>query len=124
MAEPTPSSPPTSTTPTKKTARQTQWGGMASIVVFLFLVGVSSLVVIATLAGTLSRAVELHRGAMYALFIGLTLGGSPLLIRMIGRFNTTTVVGVLAGLGLMIVIAATHESRPDSAALCIWYQNG
>ena len=86
-------------------------------IVFLCLVGAAALVAIATLAGTLSRAVTLHRGAMYALFVGLTLGGAPLLIRMIGRFNTATVAGVLLGLGLMVLIAATNEERPDSAAV-------
>jgi len=86
-------------------------------IAFLCLVGAAALVAVATLAGTLSRAVTLHRGAMYALFIGLTLGGAPLLIRMIGRLNKGGVVGILLGLGLMILIAVTNERGPDSAAL-------
>jgi len=86
-------------------------------VAFLCIVGAAALVAVATLAGTLSRAVTLHRSAMYALFIGLTLGGAPLLIRMIGRFNAATVAGVVLGLGVMILIAATSEDRPDSEAV-------
>jgi len=86
-------------------------------IAFLCIVGAAALVAIATLSGTLSRAVTLHRSAMYALFIGLTLGGAPLLIRMIGRFDKATVAGVVLGLGLMLLIAATSEERPDSAAV-------
>ncbi len=86
-------------------------------ITFLCLVGVGAVVAIAGLAGTLSKAVTLHRSAMYALFIGLTLGGAPLLTRMIGRVNTSAAVGAAMGLGLMILIAMTSTDRPDSEAV-------
>ncbi len=86
-------------------------------VTFLGLVGVGAIVAIVALAGTLSQAVTLHRSAMYALFIGLTLGGAPLLTRMIGRVSAPAVVGAIMGLGLMIVIAMTSAERPDSVAV-------
>lgn len=84
---------------------------------FLCLVGAGAVVAIAGLAGTLSRAVTLHRSAMYALFIGLTLGGAPLLIRMIGRPRASSAVGAVIGLGLMVLVAMTGTDRPDSEAV-------
>lgn len=84
---------------------------------FLVVLGAGAAVAIGGFAGTLSRAVTLHRSAMYSLFIGLTLGGAPLLIRMIGAFRGPAVAGALAGLALMLVIAFTNKARPESDAI-------
>lgn len=84
-------------------------------ILFLAVIGVGAAVAIGGFAGTLSRAVTLHRSAMYSLFIGLTLGGAPLLMRMIGVFRGPAVAGALAGLALMLVIACTNRTRPESA---------
>jgi len=84
---------------------------------FLVVLGAGAAVAIGGFAGTLSRAVTLHRSAMYSLFIGLTLGGAPLLIRMIGAFRGPAVAGALAGLALMLVIACTSRARPESDAI-------
>ncbi len=56
-------------------------------ITFLATVGFAAVVAIAALAGTMSRAVTLHRSAMFSLFIGLTLGGAPLLVRMLKGFS-------------------------------------
>lgn len=45
---------------------------------------------------------------MFALFIGLTLGGAPLLMRMIGRPTVGCVIAALIGLGLMVIVAASR----------------
>lgn len=81
------------------------------------LVGGAAVVAIGALAGTLREVVTEHRGAMYALFIGLTLGGAPMLVRMIKRFSLSTGIGVAVGLGLMIAIALTKEEPPDKSAV-------
>jgi len=86
-------------------------------VTFLAIVGTGAVIAIGGCAGLLSRAVTLHRGAMYALFIGLTLGGAPMLISMIGKFRLPAVAGLIGGLALMILIATTREARPDSDAI-------
>ena len=86
-------------------------------VVFMAIVGASALVAIAALAGTLSRAVTLQRSAMCALFIGLTLGGVPLLVRMLGRPTASSGIGLALGLALMILMAATKSEPPDKAAI-------
>jgi putative membrane protein len=86
-------------------------------VTFLGLVSGAALVVIATLAGTLSRAVTLHHSAMFSLFIGLTLGGAPLLMRMLAGFNASSVAGLLVGLAIMVTIAVTKDEPPDKSAI-------
>jgi len=86
-------------------------------IAFLATVGCSALVAIAALAGTLSRAVTLHQSAMFSLFIGLTLGGAPLLARMIGRARVSAVVGAILGLAVMVAIAMTKEEPPDTEAV-------
>ncbi len=72
---------------------------------------------IATLAGTLSRAVTLHESAMFSLFIGMTLAGVPLLARRLGRLTGAAAVGLLLGLGAMMTIALTKEEPPDKQTI-------
>ena len=84
---------------------------------FLAIVGFAAVVAIAALAGTLSRAVILHRNAMFSLFIGLTLGGTPLLIKMLKGFTASSIIGVAAGLAIMITIATTKSEPPDEVAI-------
>ncbi len=86
-------------------------------VMFLGIVAFSAGIAIVTFAGTLSRAVTLHRSAMFALFIGLTLGGVPLLLRMLKRFTFRAGIGLAIGLALMILIATTREEPPDKSAI-------
>ncbi len=83
-------------------------------VTFLAVVGGAAVVVIATLAGTLSRAVTLHQSAMFSLFIGLTLGGVPLLVRLLKGLSASSTVGVALGLSMMIVIALTNHEPPSA----------
>ena len=46
---------------------------------------------------------------MFALFIGLTLGGTPVLVRMIGRFRSSAVIAAVAGFAVMVAVALAHE---------------
>ena len=46
---------------------------------------------------------------MFALFIGLTLGGAPLLVRMIGKLTGPTVVATVAGLAVMAAVALLRQ---------------
>lgn len=82
-------------------------------ITFLAIVGFAAVAAVAALAGTLSRAVILHRSAMYSLFIGLTLGGAPLLIRMLKGITVASAVGIVVGLGIMVTVAATKQETPD-----------
>ena len=52
---------------------------------------------IVLLAGTISSLLVSHRWAMYAIFIGLTWGGAPLLVRMLRPFTPAAWIGVVCG---------------------------
>ena len=49
---------------------------------------------------------------MFGLFIGLTLGGVPLLLRMIGRPTRNCLIAALVGLAVMAVIAGPARGCP------------
>lgn len=89
-------------------------------VMFLGMLGGVAVVTVASLAGPMRGLVVSQRTAMYALFIGMTLGGVPALWRMTRPLRGGTVVGVLLGVTLMVAIAAsgpsTHPSGHDGAA--------
>ena len=66
----------------------------------------SALLAIVLLAGPVKNLVVHHRWIMYSLFIGLTLGGLPVVARLIGRKKTTGVwLGAVAGFIAMSVLA-------------------
>lgn len=84
---------------------------------FMAVIVASAGVAIVALAGTLSRAVTLHQGAMFSLFIGLTLGGVPALMRMLKRVSHAAVFGATIGFGVMLLIAVTRQEPPDREAI-------
>lgn len=86
-------------------------------VLLLGTIGGAAAMAIVLFAGVLGRAVTLHTSAMFSLFIGLTLGGAPLLFRMIGRITPSVVVGMLVGLAAMTAIAVHREEPPDKVAI-------
>ena len=64
-------------------------------------VGGAALVTILLLAGSVKGLVADHRWIMYSLFIGLTLGGVPLVWRMARPGSPALLAGALAGLVAM-----------------------
>ena len=73
--------------------------------IVLGLVGVAAAVAILLGAGPVKDAVVEHRWAMYSLFIGLTLGGVPVLWQMARPATNTSWVGMGAGLIVMAGLA-------------------
>ena len=76
----------------------------ASLVLLVAVAG-GAVVAIVGLAGTVVWAVTEHRWVMYSLFIGLTLGGLPLLKRMTGRTSKRVVAGMVCGFLAMAALA-------------------
>lgn len=76
-------------------------------------VGAAAAGVIVLLAGPVRGLVVSQRWAMYSLFIGLTLGGVPLLLRMARPLTRTFAAGTGAGLVAMILLA--FSSPPTGA---------
>ncbi|MBT8485614.1 MAG: DUF368 domain-containing protein [Phycisphaerae bacterium] len=64
-----------------------------------------ALVAIATLAGVVGGLVVDHRWVMYSLFIGLTLGGVPLLWAMLRPLDSTVVVAATIAIAAMAALA-------------------
>ncbi|MFQ5414565.1 MAG: DUF368 domain-containing protein [Phycisphaerae bacterium] len=67
-------------------------------------------------SGPMRAAVRDHHSAMYALFIGMTLGGAPLLYGMLQPVRRSTCIGVVVGLAIMIGIAASRPREPEHRA--------
>ena len=68
------------------------------------------------LASVAGYLVVHHRWIMYSLFIGLTLGGVPVLWRMLRRVDATVVVATLAGLGAMAAVALVEPATSAGAS--------
>lgn len=81
----------------------------------LTIIVVSALLTIVIGAGTMRTLVVEHRWMMYSLFIGLTLGGVPLLWTMVRPMNAPAVLGAAGGLVVMIVLAGLESTTGGSA---------
>lgn len=81
-----------------------------SMVLTLGSVVVGALAAIAGLAGVIHWALVEYRWVMFALFIGLTLGGVPILWKMARPWGNDTLGGALAGLVAMGALVALQES--------------
>ncbi len=79
-------------------------------------VGGAAALAIGGLAGAVKNLVVDHRWVMYALFIGLTLGGVPLGWRLIGRQRTRGMwAGAILGLTGMVLVALAQMQAGGSA---------
>jgi len=65
------------------------------------------------LAGTVKGLVQDHRWVMYSLFIGLTLGGLPLIWRMTRPATPAVVAGAAGAFAVMLVMAITGGGVSD-----------
>lgn len=84
-------------------------------VTFLAVVGLCAALTIATLADWMRWLVTDHQSAMFALFIGMTLGGVPALARRFTRFDTTAGIGLVIGMTIILAIALTGEDVTHSS---------
>jgi len=79
-------------------------------IVFLAVLGGFAAGSIYSLSSVILYLLFHYDSIMYALFIGMTLGGAPMLLRSLGRLSTVAVVSVAAGLAVMIAVALVRES--------------
>lgn len=66
-------------------------------------------VTIPLLAGTVKDLVINHQWVMYSLFIGLTLGGVPVVWKMIDRVTAGVWIGAIVGFVVMAVVASIQS---------------
>ena len=65
-------------------------------------------------AETLGSLVHEQRWIMFSLFIGLTLGGVPLLWSMIRPISTSAILGCIAGIAAMALLTLVDLGQSDS----------
>ncbi|MCK5246854.1 DUF368 domain-containing protein, partial [Candidatus Bipolaricaulota bacterium] len=75
-----------------------------SLVVLGSVVAAASLAVLLC-AGTVKDLVVTHRWVMYSVFIGLTLGGLPIVLKLIGKWNSRAWWGAAGGFVAMGLLA-------------------
>ncbi len=79
-------------------------------------VAVPAVLAIAILAGTIRDTVLLHRWIAYSLFIGLTLGGAPTLLRLLRPMSNVAMVSTIIAFLGMVGLAIVQEGRSDAVA--------
>jgi len=86
-----------------------------TIVILGVIVG-SAVVSIGALAGLIALALADFRWGMYSLFIGLTLGGVPIMLRLVRPFTNAAWIGLAVGLAAMLALVALQSMQPAGGA--------
>jgi putative membrane protein len=94
--------------------------------VLLGTIAVSAALAILLLAGTVKELVVEQRWVMYSLFIGLTLGGVPLVWRLARPGSVAVAGGGVLGFALMLLMAAAPGSSGGAgeASLTLLFLSG
>lgn len=74
-------------------------------IVFLGVLGTCAAGAVVVLSSVILYLLFAYSSLMFALFIGLTLGGTPTLLKMIGRITGPVVMATVAGIAVMVLIA-------------------
>jgi putative membrane protein len=82
----------------------------------LAVVVLAALVAIGGLSGVIAQALVDFRWGMFSLFIGLTLGGAPLLLRMTRPFNGAAYAGLASGAAAMLALALLQTTAADGGS--------
>ncbi|WP_428386921.1 DUF368 domain-containing protein [Mucisphaera sp.] len=78
-------------------------------------VALAAILAIALLAGPVKDLVVHHRWIMYSLFIGLTLGGVPVIWRLIGKASPAVYIAAVIGFVAMAALAMAQANNPTAA---------
>ncbi len=82
---------------------------MRSLILLASVVASAALAIL-LLAGSVKDLVTGYRWLMYSLFIGLTLGGVPLVYRMAKPISSTVLLGAAGGFAVMLVMVVTSDA--------------
>ena len=80
--------------------------------IFVGILGGVAAMTIGLCSGGMAALVTGHQWVMYSLFIGMTLGGAPLLYKMLRPMQPSAMIGVAIGLVVMIAIVLTRQEKP------------
>lgn len=78
--------------------------------IVLAAVAIPAVLAIGVLAGTVRDVVLEQRWVAYSLFIGLTLGGAPTLLRMLRPLPARAIVAAIVAFGGMVTLALLQET--------------
>lgn len=79
-------------------------------------IALSAAVAIGGLAGVISNALAGFRWGMYSLFIGLTLGGVPIMLKLVRPMSTAAFAGLAAGIAAMLALVALQAATDTGSA--------
>ena len=82
----------------------------------LAVVGGAAGAAILLLAGAVKGLVVDHRWVMFSLFIGLTLGGVPVVWKMLRPATTAVWIGAVIGFSAMVALAFVQAGEPSGGA--------
>ena len=82
----------------------------------LGMIGGAAALAIGLFAGSVKNLVVDHRWAMYSLFIGLTLGGVPVIRQLLKPATRSAWIGCAAGFAAMAVMATIQPEASDPGA--------
>ena len=86
------------------------------VLLLLACVGAGAASAIAGGAGVIGTLLDHYPSAMYSLFIGLTLGGVPILWRLVRPLERSVIGSAGCAVALMVLLAATDPARAGGAA--------
>jgi len=86
-----------------------------TVLILMAIVG-SAVVAIGGFAGVISLGLAEFRWGMYSLFIGLTLGGVPIMVRLIGRMTPAAILGCVVGIAVMVGLVVLQSNQPGGHA--------
>ena len=90
----------------------------------LFWIGVPAALTILLLAGPVKHLVETQTWIMYALFIGLTLGGIPVVWRLVHGVTPGLLVGTLLGFAAMYALAQMGPGEGTQSSFLLLFLAG
>lgn len=88
-----------------------------SALLTLAMVVLGAIIAIGGLASAIHFALVHHRWVMFSIFIGLTLGGVPILWVMGRPIKRDSVIGIVIGFALMAALVVVQETGASGAAM-------
>ena len=99
---------------TVNTSTTLRWSVESILTLVIIVAGAGGAIVLG--AGFIRDLVHEHRWVMYSLFLGLTLGGVPLLWGLLRPFTPSAIAGFIGGILFMIFLALLQWSGVGDAA--------
>lgn len=86
-------------------------------VVVLGVIGLAAVAAIGGLAGVIAAGLAGFRWGMYSLFIGLTLGGVPVMLKMTRPMTGAGWAGLAFGIAAMVGLVIAQHGRPEGGGV-------